>query len=91
MIRAYPGLIDVRQLSPEQLVGLYMNIPALEAIEDLRVVMATAGALGGEDAEKYVELLQDVAWYANEGLCETGKEMLQVTKAKRERTKAKHG
>lgn len=55
------------------MLGLYLNIGALEAKEDLRWLYNAGAMFGGEKSKPYVDSLIEMAW-------EEDDEMAQVTK-----------
>lgn len=87
MMRAYPGCVSLRELSPDTRVGLWLNIPALDANDDLRAVLSSSSALGGNGGHEYIEFLQDVAWMDEPEIRSEGKRMLDIAMAKQARVK----
>lgn len=87
---AYPGSVSLRELSPEQRLGLWLNIPALEASDDLRDVLVLGSVLShDDDGLEYIKELQEVSWWNDPDSQAEGARMLDITKAKRGKARVK--
>lgn len=87
LAREFPGLIRISDFPASEhasvIDGLLMNLPSLEAAEDLRGVMAIGACFGGDDGKKYLEHLQDLAYADDPSAAESSKEMMREADQKR--------
>ena len=53
---------NAEELSEDEIVGMTLNIPSLEAREDFRQYMLVGSIFGGEGGREYAEYLAETAW-----------------------------
>lgn len=72
--------MSLADLPPEARDGLMLNVPELEAGEDLRQIMALGAMFGGKEGKRYIEHLQELAWAPENA--ETGGKLLDAADAR---------
>lgn len=84
-MRAYPGTVRYSDLSDEQVDGLILAIPSLEARSTINLVNAASAMLGGAetDSSDYLDALVDLAYQDEPTMQTKAKEMIRVGEAKR--------
>ena len=59
-----------------------LNIPALEAYDDLRQARLVGAIFGGEDGKEYIEQLIEIAWWHEPDQADSEKQALAIASAK---------
>ena len=77
-------MIDYGRLTRDQRVGLYANIHALEAQEDVRHALLLGSLLAGKEGADYMKILNNIAWYDLPEVAARAEEMIDKAVAKRE-------
>lgn len=84
-MRAYPGAVKYSDLTSEQIDGLMLHIPSLEARDTISIVNALSAMLGGaeSDSQEYLEGLIDLAYQDDPDMRTKAKLMMQQGEARR--------